>query len=116
MDWVALRKCMIQAAGPDTAYDPSGYQQGTLSEHCGAVAYTIYSMYGGEIVTARVQGFRHFWNILPNGEEVDLSSDQYVGGDGFTPMAKGRPLPTRKGVNLRHHRFAARVRTILAEQ
>jgi hypothetical protein len=66
---------------------------GDLSGFCGAVACMIQGCFGGRIIAGRVKGYRHYWNRLPCGIEVDLTSCQF-GGDGFTPMAKGRATST----------------------
>jgi hypothetical protein len=44
---------------------------------------------GGKIVAGTVNGEPHYWNRLPCGTEVDLTSCQY-GGDGFTPLAHAK--------------------------
>lgn len=56
---------------------------------CGRVSRVVVAVCGGVIVTGPTQGTRHFWNRLPDGTCVDLTSCQF-GGDGFTPLRRGR--------------------------
>lgn len=105
-----LREAFLKAASAETSCAPGYYEdqkeKGTLLSpllgHCGAVATAIQAAMGGVIVTGRVKDEPHYWNRLPDGREVDLTSCQY-GGDGFTPFKKGRKVRDRKG--LVHPRF-----------
>jgi len=103
---------MLAAAQPDTAYDLNQYEQrkekSNLAGHCAAVAHVVQQQFGGDIIAGQVQGELHYWNRLPDGLEVDLSSDQF-GGDGLNPLVTGRRVPTRKTVNPRFVKFAHRV-------
>jgi hypothetical protein len=92
-----LRKAALKVASAETAYLPEEYKSSRLSAlqgHCGCVSWLVMQLYGGTIVTGKVDGIRHYWNRLPDGEEVDLTSCQF-GGDGFTPLVKGRKVPRK---------------------
>ncbi|MBS1722618.1 MAG: hypothetical protein JSS66_06365 [Armatimonadetes bacterium] len=106
---IALRTTMERAASVDTAYD-GVYNpgRGALHGHCGAVAHVVQLKYGGELVGATVMGERHIWNRLPDGKEYDLTSAQF-GGDGLTPVCRGRLLKKRSSTNDRFVRFATLV-------
>lgn len=69
----------------------AGFQKSPLEGHCPAVSCIVRVAMGGDIVGGRVDGVTHFWNRLPNGKEVDLTSCQF-GGDGFTPFKRGRKI------------------------
>src|SRR5690348_7827941 len=99
---VNLSKALREAAGPDTAYDPSKYQPGTLKSQCGPVSYTIQKLRGGDIMTAQVAGEQHLWNRLPSGTEIDFCS---VDGQ---PQAKGRVRRPTKTINSRFLKFYKR--------
>lgn len=73
-----IRTALLMAVGQETAYDPETYSGG-LDEHCFAVAYVIKNLLGGQIVCGKVNGERHAWNKLENGELVDFSSCQFGG-------------------------------------
>lgn len=102
---------MLSAASADTAFSPEFYDRtkSPLHLHCGAVACIVKALFGGDIVTGRIKGVQHYWNRLPNYMEIDLTSCQF-GGDGFTPLKKGRKV-IRKGLTpLRFLLFANRVK------
>jgi hypothetical protein len=111
-----LRKVFLKVATPETSCYPREYARlkakgkltSPLRGHCTAVATTIKGMFGGDIVRGRVNGESHYWNRLPDGTEVDLTSCQF-GGDGLTPFKKGRKAPVPKRVNPRFLVFAALV-------
>ncbi len=110
---VALRKYMLDAAGDDTAFDAKVYaerkQVCALTGHCNAAAYIVQKRYGGELLSAKVDGETHVWNRLADGTEIDLTGSQY-GGDGFHPVAKnGKVVPLRSTVNPRFAAFEDRV-------
>ena len=50
---------------------------------CGSTALTIHDLLGGELLIAEVirsDGSRqgvHYWNLLPDGTEVDLTREQF---------------------------------------
>lgn len=108
-----IRQAMLQSACAETSCHPEQYRRKRIESplylHCGAAATVIKALYGGDIVTGRVKGEPHYWNRLPDGTEVDFTSCQ-CGGDGFTPLKKGRKVKERKGLtNLRFLLFAKRV-------
>lgn len=117
-----LREAFLAVAEPITSCQPSAYKElrdkgelpSPLWMHCGAVATTIRAILGGDIVTGRVKGTVHFWNRLPDGSEIDLTSCQF-GGDGFKPLKKGRKVPKKEGelTNPKFLLFAERVRLYL---
>jgi hypothetical protein len=103
---------MLKAACPQTACWPDAYRRkkkkSPLYLHCAAAATVVKALFGGDIVTGRVKGIQHYWNRLPDGIELDLTSCQF-GGDGFTPFKKGRKVKRQETTNLRFLLFAQRV-------
>lgn len=106
----------MQVASAETACHPEIYakkkKKSPLYLHCAAVASTVYAVFGGDIVSGRVKNVVHFWNRLPDGREVDLTSCQF-GGDGFTPFKKGRKVKERRRVHPRFLLFMMRVQGVL---
>jgi hypothetical protein len=92
-----LHAAMLAVASAETSCNPvlydarraDGQQRSPLEMHCGHAAVMLRGLFGGEIVKGLVGGVRHFWNRLPDGREVDLTSCQF-GGDGLRPMKRGR--------------------------
>lgn len=87
-----LKNRLAKVASKSTAHDSKAYakQNNPLYGHCFVVALFVRHAFGGIIVRGREPegygGGTHFWNILPTGQEVDLTSCQY-GGDGIYPIA-----------------------------
>jgi hypothetical protein len=84
-----LRSRLEQAFSPETAQ--FGKQGTSLSAgQCAAVAFIVYELLGGELVSAKVEGESHWFNRLPyaDGEvDVDLTADQF----GHTPIRVSNP-------------------------
>jgi hypothetical protein len=71
---------------------------------CGPTALTIHDLLGGELLIAevlRTDGSRqgvHYWNLLPDGTEIDLTREQFASNEVIQqPRVLRRPagLPTR---------------------
>ena len=88
-----LRKACLAVASKEYCSYPEYYdkKKSLLDGHCGVVSYLIYKLFGGCIVTGKIDGSKHYWNRLPDGREVDLTSCQF-GGDGINPLKKGRKV------------------------
>jgi hypothetical protein len=81
-------------------------------------ALVIRALYGGDIVIATVldrDGQRtpdgHAWNVLPSGEQVDFSFDQFLDGEGLGPEIVTEPVID--GDPQRAHLLAERVSRVL---
>lgn len=112
-----IRQAGLEVANAETSCHPLEYQDhkavSALWGHCSAMAVTVQAALGGSIVTGRVKGVQHYWNRLPDGTEIDLTSCQF-GGDGFSPLKKGRLVPPRKSTHPRFLLFASRIAKRLA--
>lgn len=90
-----LRKIFLKIARAEFSCYPDGYDSkeklSPLDGHCAVVSHLIWKLYGGDIVTGRIDGVPHYWNRLPDNKEIDLTSCQF-GGDGFAPLKKGRKV------------------------
>ena len=71
---------------------------------CGSTALTIHDLLGGEVLIGEVirsDGSRqgvHYWNLLPDGAEIDLTREQFSGSEVIQqPRILRRPagLPKR---------------------
>lgn len=104
-----IRRCLIQVASADTSYSPEVYvtKESKLTGHCFAAAYVVQCFLGGEIITGTVNGERHGWNKI-DGIEFDVTSCQF-GGDGLTPLAKGKVWKMPKKINPRFLKLKERV-------
>lgn len=112
-----LRRHGQAVATWETACNPVSYATanglyGPLYLHCAAMAVVVKATCGGDIVQGRIDGkWSHYWNRLPNGVEVDLTSCQFsdLGGDGWHPLKKGRRVSWDGRSNLRFLLFAERI-------
>jgi hypothetical protein len=66
---------------------------------CGVTSLVVNDIFGGELLVAEVRlpdGTRqgvHYWNRLPNGEEVDLTREQFA-PDEFVQAPRAGPRPS----------------------
>lgn len=84
---VAIESAVRASWGPDTVYASDAYMTrgvGRLSRgQCGTTALVVHELLGGDLMVAdvehegRVDGV-HYWNVLPDGVEVDLTRDQLI--------------------------------------
>lgn len=86
-----------------------------LSGCCAKVALIVQAAMGGELVQGTVGDEPHFWNRLPGGREVDLTSSQF-GGDGLHSVVIGTTVEKPDPAPLEHLAFAARVLAVLEQE
>ncbi len=93
----ALDTCDPVDADDWSAANPSRGQ-------CGPTALTVHDLLGGELLIAevlRTDGSRqgvHYWNLLPDGTEIDLTREQFASSEVIQqPRILRRPdgLPKR---------------------
>lgn len=80
---------VLASCSRETSSDPANWtEDNPLYGHCAIVAIIINGIFGGKILRAsllKVKGYEkmssHYWNRLPNGVEVDLTSGQFKGND-----------------------------------
>lgn len=103
----------------ETSDDPEGWSpENPALGQCAVSALVLRAIYGGDIVIATVldrDGERtpdgHAWNVLPSGEQVDFSFDQFLDGEGLGPEIVTEPVID--GDPRRAHLLAERVGRIL---
>lgn len=84
-----LKKCWKEVE----PYPVSGGRNCPSRGQCFVTAILVKEIFGGEILTATVNGEKHFWNII-DGIEIDFTSDQY-GGDGYRAIAGVAGVPCK---------------------
>ena len=109
----------------DTSDDPDEWSpENAARGQCDITSLVIHDLLGGELLAAgvylddtRVES--HMWNRLPSGLEIDLTRDQFKGGEVLGEPAP-RPRPAEFGPDHpRYHRYekylvlSERVRTRL---
>ena len=84
---ILVKKCW----STHTSSDPQNWSYDNLSwGQCAVTALLVQDIFGGEIVRTNYilpDGERgsHYFNILQNGERVDLTIDQFPEGTDFRP-------------------------------
>jgi hypothetical protein len=81
-----LENALKRAWSRETCYLPDQEKwssQNPAFGQCAVTALIVQDFFGGEIL--RCVHYRHYWNRLPNGEEIDLTRSQF--GDGVKPCA-----------------------------
>ena len=88
---------------------------------CGSTALVIHDLLGGELLIAdvlRTDGRRqgvHYWNLLPDGTEIDLTREQFASSEVVQePRIVGRPAAVPKRGAEQYLTMKHRVLTTLA--
>ncbi len=62
-----------------TSYDPAGWSSRNRAwGQCAVTALIVQDLFGGVVLRGFVNGIEHYWNRLPNEEEVDLTRAQFA--------------------------------------
>jgi hypothetical protein len=64
--------CKETSASPD-----SWSEQNPALGQCAISALVVQDLLGGELLRTIVNGESHYWNRLPNGQEVDTTRQQF---------------------------------------
>lgn len=111
----AIEAAIRESWGRDTSDDPDEWSpESPTRGQCAVTSIVLRELLGGEIVMAdvfgsHIPGERHAWNRLPGGVEIDLTLDQFRGGETLGPAAPDEPYVTDTGID-RGALLAARVR------
>lgn len=107
-----LREKIAKCWSKETSY--FGAKSDGSRGQCYVTALLVKELLGGDILMGNVPNREppetHYWNRLPDGTELDLTSDQYD-GDGFNPIIK-QGMKTRR-LNLNNKRYKILKRTYL---
>lgn len=84
-----VRVALYDAWGPDTCYPDSSELwrvDNPARDQCGMTALVVQDVLGGDLILGEVQvdGIKvgnHYWNRLPDGIVVDLTSEQFFPGE-----------------------------------
>ena len=106
-----LQNACRKAASAETCYEadvPLWSRDDPLKGHCGAIAFVVALLLGGDMLSGRTEsGERHIWSRLPDGAEFDLSQP-HLG----TIVRHGRVFKPKRP-NARFLIFARRVLNIV---
>ncbi len=73
-----LRQLLLLAWQADTSFLPMDWSAENPSlGQCAVTALVVQDFFGGELVRGRTHSATHYWNLLPDGRELDLTADQF---------------------------------------
>jgi ADP-ribose pyrophosphatase YjhB (NUDIX family) len=112
-----IRSVLRRAWGPDTC-DPhdlaNWHRDNPARGQCGTTALVVHDLLGGDLMLADVyqDGTRtghHYWNLLPDGREIDLTREQFrpgetVGAGKIVQVPADAPKRCRGQYELLRHR------------
>jgi ADP-ribose pyrophosphatase YjhB (NUDIX family) len=117
-----IRSVLRLAWGPDTC-DPhdlaNWHRDNPARGQCGTTALVVHELLGGDLMLADVyedatRTGHHYWNLLPDGREVDLTREQFrpgetVGVGKVVPIPQDAPKRCRGQYELLRHRVLTRL-------
>jgi hypothetical protein len=71
--------------------------------HCAISALIIYDLFGGEIYKTKVGRSTHYFNILNNGEIVDVTAEQFSNPISYDNTIKVNETTLKKNVSERYN-------------
>jgi len=81
-----FKDLVIRSGNRETSSTPERWEEEnpTLG-HCAIVALLVQELFGGDLLRASLEGTEfdyarsHYWNLLEDGTEIDLTEDQFLG-------------------------------------
>lgn len=82
-----IRSILEKGWSEDTTYEKEKYRKQSIPSwgQCYVTARTVHHIFGWDILhyVKHKENINHFWNRLPDGQEIDFTSDQFDDGDGI---------------------------------
>ena len=73
-----LHKLLLKSWCKETAFGESWNLNNPSLNQCAITALVVQDLFGGKIIRCEMtDGDSHYWNRLPNYDEVDLTKDQF---------------------------------------
>jgi hypothetical protein len=87
-----LESALAAAWSRETSSDPSGWTEHNPAwGQCAVTALLVQDYLGGTLRRGEVGSISHYWNVLPSGEELDLTRHQFRDGaviENIAPRAR----------------------------
>lgn len=81
-----FQETIVKSGSRETSANPERWvEDNSTLGHCAVVALLAQDMYGGELLRASLEGTEfayarsHYWNLLPDGLEIDFTEPQFEG-------------------------------------
>jgi hypothetical protein len=69
---------IMRAWDYDTSSDATNWREDNPAwGQCAVTALVVQDLLGGDLLRGLVNGVSHYWNRLPNGQEIDLTIQQF---------------------------------------
>jgi hypothetical protein len=76
-----LKNRVRKASSRQTSEDPKKWSPlNPACGQCAATALVVNDIFGGQIIKVKVRNYHnetHYYNVLPTGEAIDLTKEQY---------------------------------------
>jgi hypothetical protein len=103
-----LEKALLEAWARETSADPDAWSEENRAwGQCAVTALLVQDIFGGVILRGEIGSTSHYWNLLPSGDEVDLTKRQFV-----TPVDVVNTQPRTRDYLLSHPDTARRYRRL----
>ncbi len=106
-----IREILEQGWSEETAHNREEWRKSLCRSNgqCYGTARTVNRVFEWEIIRIRVpgKGVDHYWNRMPDGRDIDFTSDQF-GGDGIHKVEDWQGTLVRRGyktINPRLRRY-----------
>jgi hypothetical protein len=74
----ALEAAVAEAWSRETSADPANWtHENRAWGQCAVTALLVQDYLGGTLRRGQVGSISHYWNVLPTGEEIDLTRHQF---------------------------------------
>jgi hypothetical protein len=110
-----MREILEQGWSEDTAHNKEKFRESKYRScgQCYVTARAVNRVFGWEVLhlSSKKEDINHYWNRMPNGREVDFTSDQFEGDgihtiQGWTGKPRTfKPIEECKTINQRLKRF-----------
>lgn len=112
-----VKAALEQAWSADTSMVPGRWTgENPQLGQCAVTALIVSDLCGGQVLVSKVNGEgSHYWNRLPNGEDVDLTFEQFPSGTSISPPRErdAEELLANEDTRRRYITLASRVRELL---
>lgn len=82
----SLAEALERAWSRQTSADPEHWiPENPAWGQCAVTALVVQDEFGGDLLRATVDDVSHYWNLLPDGSEVDLTREQFPEGATYGP-------------------------------
>lgn len=81
-----FQEVVVKSGSKETSSNPERWvEDNPILGHCAVVALLAQDIWGGELLRASLEGTEfaygrsHYWNLLPDGLEIDFTESQFEG-------------------------------------